>query len=230
MMNNKISIVVKEGIEGLPECLAGWREVYVVFDRNVSEVVEDIVSHCREVKGSLEIVATEEENLQHREPCPGEEGILLQDSASKPSNRAAAGRWDVKSRIEVFMVQRVCSRTVAADGKTMQKERKKSKETEKDHTANRNCRFLLQAPIKFHEAIAVTAIAPLLNLNLNYEKLHVKYTVFFVNNNYSIRIFAYFNSNIFSPYSSKTIFAFRSGTFPVISRILPKPKRLCSIL
>lgn len=60
-MNNKISIVVKEGIEDLPECLAGWREVYVVFDRNVSEVVEDIVSHCREVKGSLEIVATEEE-------------------------------------------------------------------------------------------------------------------------------------------------------------------------
>jgi len=60
-MNNKISIVVKEGIEDLPECLAGWGEVYVVFDRNVSDVAGKIVARCREVKGSLEIVATEED-------------------------------------------------------------------------------------------------------------------------------------------------------------------------
>lgn len=32
--------------------------------------------------------------------------------------------------------------------------------------------------IKIHEAIALTAIAPLLNLNLNYEKLHYKYNNF----------------------------------------------------
>ncbi len=42
-----------------------------------------------------------------------------------------------------------------------------------------------------HEAIAVTAIAPLLNLNLNYEKLHVKYTNSFDINNYLMLFFRY---------------------------------------
>ena len=42
-----------------------------------------------------------------------------------------------------------------------------------------------------HGAIAVTAIAPLLNLNLNYEKLHVKYTNSFIINNYLMIIFAF---------------------------------------
>ncbi len=43
--------------------------------------------------------------------------------------------------------------------------------------------FILRMGIK-HGAIAVTAIAPLLNLNLNYEKLRVKYTNSFNTNNY----------------------------------------------
>lgn len=34
--------------------------------------------------------------------------------------------------------------------------------------------------IKIHEAIALTAIAPLLNLNLNYEKLRRKYNKYFI--------------------------------------------------
>ena len=43
-----------------------------------------------------------------------------------------------------------------------------------------------------HGAIAVTAITPLLNLNLNYEKLHVKYTKSFKENNYLKRFFMLF--------------------------------------
>jgi hypothetical protein len=39
--------------------------------------------------------------------------------------------------------------------------------------------------IKIHEAIAFTAIAPLLNLNLNYEKLRVKCTIFLPHCNYA---------------------------------------------
>ena len=42
-----------------------------------------------------------------------------------------------------------------------------------------------------HGAIAVTAIAPLLNLNLNYEKLHVKYTNSFDRNNYLALFFGF---------------------------------------
>ena len=45
---------------------------------------------------------------------------------------------------------------------------------------------------KIHGAIAVTAITPLLNLNLNYEKLHVKYTNSFEENNYLKRFFILF--------------------------------------
>ena len=44
---------------------------------------------------------------------------------------------------------------------------------------------------KKHGAIAVTAIAPLLNLNLNYEKLHFKYTNSFIINNYLMCFFAF---------------------------------------
>ena len=36
---------------------------------------------------------------------------------------------------------------------------------------------------KIHGAIALTATAPLLNLNLNYEKLRRKYNYFYQNNN-----------------------------------------------
>ena len=46
--------------------------------------------------------------------------------------------------------------------------------------------------IKIHGAIAVTAITPLLNLNLNYEKLHVKYTNSFNENNNLKRFFMLF--------------------------------------
>ena len=46
--------------------------------------------------------------------------------------------------------------------------------------------------LKIHGAIAVTAITPLLNLNLNYEKLHVKYTNSFEENNYLKRFFILF--------------------------------------
>ncbi len=42
---------------------------------------------------------------------------------------------------------------------------------------------------KIHGAIAVTAITPLLNLNLNYEKLHVKYTKSFNESNNLKRFF-----------------------------------------
>ena len=45
---------------------------------------------------------------------------------------------------------------------------------------------------KIHGAIAVTAITPLLNLNLNYEKLHSKYTHSFKENNYLKRFFILF--------------------------------------
>ena len=90
--------------------------------------------------------------------------------------------------------------------------------------------FIIIKKIKIHEAIAFTAIAPLLNLNLNYEKLHPKYTKSFNIRYYPRRIFAYLSNNIFSPYPSNTIFAFKSGTEPVISMIRPKPNRLCSIL
>ena len=47
-----------------------------------------------------------------------------------------------------------------------------------------------------HEAIAVTAIAPLLNLNLNYEKLHVKYTNSFDRNNYLALFFGFWIKKI----------------------------------
>ena len=90
--------------------------------------------------------------------------------------------------------------------------------------------FIIIKKIKIHEAIAFTAIAPLLNLNLNYEKLHPKYTKSFNIRYYPRRIFAYLSNNIFSPYPSNTIFAFKSGNEPVISMIRPKPNLLCSIL
>lgn len=45
---------------------------------------------------------------------------------------------------------------------------------------------------KIHGASAFTAFTPLLNLNLNYEKLHVKYTNSFKQNNYLKRFFMLF--------------------------------------
>ena len=60
----------------------------------------------------------------------------------------------------------------------------------------------------------ITATAPLLNLNLNYEKLQCKYNHF--SNKYpnifylTTLILAYLSKRIFSPWSSKAIFAFRS--------------------
>ena len=63
----------------------------------------------------------------------------------------------------------------------METEWKRRKETEKDGDGKRNFRFPgLGTPI-IHEAIAVTAIAPLLNLNLNYEKLQGKFIKSFIN-------------------------------------------------
>ena len=53
--------------------------------------------------------------------------------------------------------------------------------------------------IKIHEAIALTAIAPLLNLNINYEKLRFKYSDCFGNYNSGRRIFANLSKRSFSP-------------------------------
>ena len=47
--------------------------------------------------------------------------------------------------------------------------------------------------MKIHGAIAITAIAPLLNLNLNYEKLHAKYTNSFKESNCLKRFFILFS-------------------------------------
>ena len=49
--------------------------------------------------------------------------------------------------------------------------------------------FFIDDLIKIHGAIAFTATTPLLNLNLNYEKLRHKYNSFYQNNNKKFEYF-----------------------------------------
>ena len=71
----------------------------------------------------------------------------------------------------------------------MQSKQKQSRKIEKKKINNKNFPFHEAGMGIKHVAIAVTAIATLLNLNLNYEKLHDKNTKSFDINNYLMSFF-----------------------------------------
>ena len=114
------------------------------------------------------------------------EGILLHDETSAPSVMITAEMECVIKRVKVFIVQSRFNsvRQLANLTRNYGDQTEKTERNRKTYEKKGIFPFLKCGKGIKHGAIAVTAIAPLLNLNLNYEKLHVKYTNSFIINNY----------------------------------------------
>ncbi len=121
------------------------------------------------------------------------EGILLHDDTSAPSVMITAEMERMIKRVKVFIVHSHLN-SVRQSANLTQNYGDQTEKTERNRKINDKkgiFPFLKRRKDIKHGAIAVTAIAPLLNLNLNYEKLHVKYTNSFIINNYLTSFFAF---------------------------------------
>ena len=114
------------------------------------------------------------------------EGILLHDDTSAPSVMITAEMERMIKRVKVFIVQSHLN-SVRQSANLTRNYGDQTEKIERNRKINDKkgiFPFLKRRKDIKHGAIAVTAIAPLLNLNLNYEKLRVKYTNSFDTNNY----------------------------------------------